>query len=118
LSRSGRTSAAFDGYVLERPMSPREAIDLLPRFTASTSWQARRLALRRSAREAGVPGDEDDLVSGKTASLVTLARAQEANCRRRSRFPSAILKTTFKWRESYPADSRAARRARVKRKPR
>jgi hypothetical protein len=72
-------SGFLDGYVLERPMSPREAIDPLAAlfgFDAVASGGALRFVDRRgkSVREI----DESDLVAGKTASLVTLTRAQES----------------------------------------
>ncbi|MGD9540609.1 baseplate multidomain protein megatron [Methylocystis sp.] len=68
-----------DGYVLERPMSPREAIDPLAAlvgFEAVANGGALRFVERRGqpVYEIG----EDDLVVGKTASLVTLTRAQES----------------------------------------
>ncbi|MDP3554880.1 glycoside hydrolase/phage tail family protein [Methylocystis sp.] len=69
----------LDGYVLERPMSPREAIDPLAAlfgFDAVASGGALRFVDRRGKPVRQI--DEDDLVSGKTGSLVTLARAQES----------------------------------------
>jgi hypothetical protein len=94
-------------------MSPREAIDPLAALygiDVVASAGALRFVDRRGKPVCEI--DEDDLVSGKTASLVTLARTRKRT-RRRSRFPSAIPKTTFKWRRSYPADSggRSARQS-------
>ncbi|MBI5314106.1 MAG: glycoside hydrolase/phage tail family protein [Methylocystis sp.] len=69
----------LDGYVLERPMSPREAIDSLAALygiDVVASAGALRFVDRRGKPVCEI--DEDDLVSGKTASLVTLARAQES----------------------------------------
>ena len=69
----------LDGYVLERPMSPREAIDPLAAlygFDAAVRGGALRFVERRGndVRELG----DDDLVAGKDAALVTLTRAQES----------------------------------------
>ena len=72
-------SGFLDGYVLERPMSPREAIDPLAALygiDVVASAGALRFVDRRGKPVCEI--DEDDLVSGKTASLVTLARAQES----------------------------------------
>ncbi|MGD9656576.1 MAG: glycoside hydrolase/phage tail family protein [Methylocystis sp.] len=68
-----------DGYVLERPMSPREAIDPLAAlfgFEAVANGGALRFVERRGRPVCDI--DEDDLVVGKTVSLVTLTRAQES----------------------------------------
>lgn len=68
-----------DGYALERPMSPREAIDPLAAlfgFDAVASGGALRFVERRAKPARYI--DQDDLVVGKTASLVTLTRAQES----------------------------------------
>ena len=68
-----------DGYVLERPMSPREAIDPLAAlfgFEAVANGGALRFVERRGQPVCDI--GEDDLVVGKTASLVTLTRAQES----------------------------------------
>ena len=69
----------LDGYVLERPISPREAIDPLAAlfgFDAVAHAGALNFVERRGnpVRDIG----EDDLVVGKTATLVTLTRAQES----------------------------------------
>jgi len=68
-----------DGYVLERPMSPREAIDPLSAlfgFDAVADAGALRFVERRGQRAHDI--GEDDIVVGKTSSLVTLTRAQES----------------------------------------
>jgi len=72
-------SGFLDGYVLERPMSPREAIDPLSTlygFDVVAGAGALRFVERRGNPVREI--DEDDLVVGKTASLVTLTRAQES----------------------------------------
>lgn len=68
-----------DGYVLERPMSPREAIDPLAAlfgFDAVTGG-GRLDFVERRGKIARVIA-EDDLVAGKGGTLVTLSRAQES----------------------------------------
>jgi hypothetical protein len=69
----------LDGYVLDRPMSPRDAIDPLAAlygFGPVVAGGKLRFVDRRArpVREIG----EDDLVAGKEMSLVTLTRAQES----------------------------------------
>ncbi len=69
----------LDGYVLDRPMSPREAIDPLAAlfgFDLVACGPAIRFASRRGpvAREIG----EDDLCPDKDGTLVTVTRAQES----------------------------------------
>lgn len=69
----------LDGYVLERPMSPREAIDPLAAlhgFDAVVGGGELRFVERRGSQARVL--DEDDLVAGKDATLVTLTRAQES----------------------------------------
>jgi len=69
----------IDGYVLERPMSPREAIDPLSAlfgFDAVASAGALRFVERRGKPVREI--DDDDFVAGREASLVTLTRAQES----------------------------------------
>lgn len=69
----------LDGYVLERPMSPRDAIDPLAAlygFDAVVGGGRLRFVERRS-RAAPVVA-EGDLVPAKDGSLVTLTRAQES----------------------------------------
>ncbi|MEK4035652.1 glycoside hydrolase/phage tail family protein [Methylocystis sp. IM3] len=69
----------LDGYVLDRPMSPREAIDPLAALygfdavigAGRFDFVDRR---RKPVRDIGA----DDLVAGKSMSLVTLTRAQES----------------------------------------
>jgi len=68
-----------DGYVLDRPMSPRDAIDPLAAlygFDAIVSGGRLDFVDRR--RKATRSIDEDDLVAGKEMSLVTLTRGQES----------------------------------------
>jgi hypothetical protein len=79
VSQRPNVGGFVDGYVLERPMSPREAIDPLSAlfgFDAVANAGALRFVERRGhpVRDIG----EDDLVVGKTATLVTLTRAQES----------------------------------------
>ncbi|MEF3367402.1 glycoside hydrolase/phage tail family protein [Methylocystis sp. 9N] len=72
-------SGFLDGYVLERPLSPREAIDPLAAlygFDAVVHGGALRFVERRGQPRGEVT--EDDLVAGKEATLVTLTRAQES----------------------------------------
>jgi hypothetical protein len=72
-------SGFLDGYVLERPMSPRDAIDPLSAlygFDVVAGAGALRFVERRGIPARGI--GEDDLVAGKAASLVTLTRAQES----------------------------------------
>jgi hypothetical protein len=69
----------LDGYVLDRPMSPREAIDpLAALYGFDAAIGAGRLNFvdrrRKPVREIG----DDDLAVGKDMSLVTLTRAQES----------------------------------------
>ncbi len=69
----------LDGYVLDRPMSPREAIDpLAALYGFDAVIGAGRLDFvdrrRQPVREIG----PDDLVAGKDMSLVTSTRAQES----------------------------------------
>lgn len=69
----------LDGYVLERPMSPRDAIEPLSAlygFDPIIGGGALRFVERRgdAAREIA----EDDLVPGRDGALVTLTRAQES----------------------------------------
>ncbi len=74
-----RIDGFLDGYVLERPMSPREALDPLAAlygFDAVVSGGALRFIEKRGA-VARVIGD-DDLVPDKSGALVTLSRAQES----------------------------------------
>lgn len=69
-----------DGYVLDRPMSPREAIDPLAAlfgFDAVTSGGRLTFVGRRRLPAHTVT--LDDLVTGKEPSLVTLTRAQESD---------------------------------------
>ncbi|QGM96331.1 baseplate multidomain protein megatron [Methylocystis parvus] len=68
-----------DGYVVDRPMSPREAIDPLAAlygFDAIVNGGRIDFVDRRGrvVREIS----EDDLIAGKEMSLVTLTRAQES----------------------------------------
>jgi hypothetical protein len=68
-----------DGYVLERPMSPRDAIDPLAAlygFDAIVGAGRIDFVDRRGAPVREI--SEDDLVAGKEMSLVTLTRAQES----------------------------------------
>ncbi len=74
-----RVNGFLDGYVLDRPMSPREAIDpLAALYGFDAVVGAGRLDFvdrrRKPVREIGA----DDLVAGKDMSLVTLTRAQES----------------------------------------
>ncbi|PPD44492.1 MAG: hypothetical protein CTY15_07215 [Methylocystis sp.] len=69
----------LDGYVLERPMSPREAIDTLAAlygFDAVVSGGRLGFVERRGPVAQIIT--DDDLVAGKDMSLVTLSRAQES----------------------------------------
>ena len=69
----------LDGYVLDRVMSPREAIDPLAAlfgFDAVISSGALRFVARQGA-PARTLGD-DDIAPGKSGALVTLTRAQES----------------------------------------
>jgi hypothetical protein len=68
-----------DGYVLDRIMSPREAIEPLSAlfgFDAVVSGRSLRF-VGRNGRPARTIGD-DDLVPAKDGTLVTLTRAQES----------------------------------------
>ncbi len=68
-----------DGYVLERPMSPREAIDPLAAlygFDPIIAGGRLRFVDRRTRPVREI--NEDDLVAGKEMTLVTLTRAQES----------------------------------------
>ncbi|MCC3244692.1 glycoside hydrolase/phage tail family protein [Methylocystis sp. WRRC1] len=68
----------LDGYVVERPMSPREAIDplcALYGFDAVVGGGKLDFIERRGAATSI---DDDDLVAGRDATLVTLTRAQES----------------------------------------
>jgi hypothetical protein len=68
-----------DGYVLERPMSPREAIDPLAAlfgFDAIAGGGRIDFVDRRGRAVRDI--SEDDLAAGKEMSLVTLTRAQES----------------------------------------
>ena len=69
----------LDGYAIERPMSPREAIEPLAAlygFDAVVGGGALRFVTRRvkPARDIG----EDDLVPAKDGGLVSVTRAQES----------------------------------------
>jgi hypothetical protein len=68
-----------DGYVLDRAMSPREAIDPLAAlfgFDPAINGEAIRFVSRRG--KAALLLSEDDLAAGKDGALVTLTRAQES----------------------------------------
>jgi hypothetical protein len=69
----------LDGYVLDRPMSARDALDPLAAlfgFDAVARGGRLRFVSRRGGAVAAL--DEDDLVAGKEMSLVTLTRGQES----------------------------------------
>ncbi|MGD9545200.1 MAG: glycoside hydrolase TIM-barrel-like domain-containing protein [Methylocystis sp.] len=79
LAQRPNVAGFLDGYVLERPMSPREAIDPLAAlfcFDVVAGAGALRFVDRRGKPVRDI--DEDDLVAGKSASLATLTRAQES----------------------------------------
>ncbi|BDV33340.1 baseplate multidomain protein megatron [Methylocystis iwaonis] len=70
----------IDGYTLDRPMSPRDAMESLAAlygFDPIVAGGKLRFVDRRAspARDIG----EDDLVPGKDMSLVTLTRTQESD---------------------------------------
>lgn len=68
-----------DGYVLDRPMSPRDAIDpLAALYGFDAVAGAGRLGFVDRRRKTARVITDDDLVAGKEMSLVTLTRAQES----------------------------------------
>jgi hypothetical protein len=68
-----------DGYVLERPMSPREAIDPLSAlFGFDAVIGGGRLTFVERRGRAICDISEDDLVAGADMNLATLTRAQES----------------------------------------
>jgi len=70
----------LDGYVLDRPMSPREAIDpLAALFGFDAVTGGGRLTFVGRRRLPAHTVTLDDLVIGKDPSLVTLTRAQESD---------------------------------------
>jgi hypothetical protein len=74
-----RIGGFVDGYVLDRPMSPREAIDpLAALYGFDAVVGGGRLAFVDRRRRPVRDITEDDLVAGKEMSLVTRARAQES----------------------------------------
>ncbi len=69
-----------DGYVLDRPMSPRDAIDpLAALFGFDAVTGGGRLTFVGRRRLPAHTVTLDDLVIGKEPSLVTLTRAQESD---------------------------------------
>ncbi|MGJ0510427.1 MAG: baseplate multidomain protein megatron [Methylocystis sp.] len=74
-----KISGFIDGYVLDRPMSPREAIDPLAALHGvdAVVGGGRLTFVDRRGKPARALSD-DDLVAGKDMSLVTLTRAQES----------------------------------------
>jgi len=68
----------LDGYVLDRPMSPRDAIDPLSAlygFDAAVGGGRLDFVERRGH---STTIDENDLLAGRDSALVTLTRAQES----------------------------------------
>ncbi len=80
-SRSSSTSGVIgfvDGYVLDRAMSPREAIEPLAyAFAFDASFPAARCASSRRPRQPSVTLGDDDLVPDKDGRSSRCARAQE-----------------------------------------
>lgn len=69
-----------DGYVLDRPMSPREAIEpLATLYGFDAVVGGGRLAFVDRRRKPVHTLSDDDLVAGRDMSLVTLTRAQESD---------------------------------------
>ena len=78
--RAGNVNGFVDGYVLDRPMSPRDAIDPLAAlfgFDAVTGGGSLDFIGRQgiSARDITI----DDLVAQKEGGLVSFSRAQESD---------------------------------------
>lgn len=75
-----RINGFLDGYVLDRPMSPREAIDPLAALYGFDALAGQgKLAFIDRRRKAVREIDDDDLVAGaREMSLVTWTRAQES----------------------------------------
>jgi hypothetical protein len=73
-------SGFVDGYVLDRPMSPREAIEpLATLYGFDAVIGGGRLAFVDRRRKPICALSEDDLVAGRNMSLVTRTRAQESD---------------------------------------
>ncbi|MEP9348699.1 glycoside hydrolase/phage tail family protein [Xanthobacter sp. KR7-225] len=78
-------SGAVDGYVVERPMSARAAIEPLARaFGFEAAEAGATIAFRPRGRAAPVALNADDLVRTEDRPLVTFTRAQE------SELPAAV----------------------------
>ena len=70
----------LDGYVVERPMSPREAIDpLAALYGFDAIVGGGRIAFVDRRRKPAHVVTEDDLVAGREMSLVSLTRGQESD---------------------------------------
>jgi hypothetical protein len=78
--------AMVDGYVIDRPMSARAALEPLARlFGFDVSFRAGALALRERDRRAPIAIDAAELEPGKDGDTYQLSRAQESELPREVR---------------------------------
>jgi hypothetical protein len=69
-----------DGFIIDRPMSAREALEpLLKLFGVDASTSGGQLVFTGRRRDSGVMLGNDDLVPDKDGTLLKLARAQETD---------------------------------------